>query len=183
MKLLVLDRDGVINEDSPDYIKSPEEWHPIPGSLEAISELYRAGWNIVVASNQSAVGRGMITVETLNSIHAKMHRAVANAGGHIAAVFFCPHEPGDACNCRKPKPGLLHEVARRYHIQPMQLIMVGDSRRDLEAVAALDGLPILVRTGKGVATEVAGDLPANTLIFNNLAAVAAFLLAREGEKG
>ncbi|MBS1156979.1 MAG: D,D-heptose 1,7-bisphosphate phosphatase [Proteobacteria bacterium] len=183
MKLLVLDRDGVINEDSPDYIKSPEEWQALPGSLEAISDLYRAGWNIVVASNQSAVGRGMITVEVLNHIHAKMHRAVANAGGHIDAVFFCPHDPGDGCDCRKPKPGLLYEISRRYHVQPMQLIMVGDSRRDLESVAALDGLPILVRTGKGASTEAAGSLPPNTLVFNNLAAVAAFLLAREGEKG
>ncbi|MDR3411249.1 MAG: D-glycero-beta-D-manno-heptose 1,7-bisphosphate 7-phosphatase [Formivibrio sp.] len=183
MKLLVLDRDGVINEDSPDFIKTPEEWQAIPGSLDAISALYRAGWSIVVASNQSAIGRGMITVETLNRIHAKMHRAVANAGGHIDAVFFCPHEPGDHCDCRKPKPGLLHEIARRYHILPMHMIMVGDSKRDLEAVAALDGLPILVRTGKGAATEEAGSLPANTLTFNNLAAVAAFLLAREGEKG
>lgn len=183
MKLLVLDRDGVINEDSPDYIKSPEEWQALPGSLEAISDLYRAGWNIVVASNQSAVGRGMITVEILNRIHAKMHRAVANAGGHIDAVFFCPHEPDDGCDCRKPKPGLLHEISRRYHVQPMQLIMVGDSKRDLESVAALDGLPILVRTGKGTDTETRGGLPANTLVFNNLAAVAAFLLAREGEKG
>lgn len=183
IKLLVLDRDGVINEDSPDYIKSPEEWLPIPGSLEAISELSRAGWNIVVASNQSAVGRGMITVEMLNRIHAKMHRAVANAGGHISAVFFCPHAPEADCDCRKPKPGLLLDIARRYHVSGMQLIMVGDSKRDLQAVAALDGLPILVRTGKGVETEIKGDLPANTLVFNNLAAVAAFLLAREAEKG
>lgn len=183
MKLLVLDRDGVINEDSPDYIKSPEEWQPITGSLEAIAELSRAGWTIVVASNQSAVGRGMITFEMLNRIHAKMHRAVANAGGHISAVFFCPHAPQDECDCRKPKPGLLREIARRYRMNTMQLIMVGDSKRDLEAVAVVDGLPILVRTGKGRETEAKGGLPANTLIFNNLAAVAAFLLAREADKG
>ena len=183
MKLLILDRDGVINEDSPDYIKTPDEWLPISGSLEAISELSRAGWNIVVASNQSAVGRGMITVEMLNRINAKMHRAVAAAGGHISAVFFCPHAPDDACECRKPKPGMLQEIARRYRIAGMHLIMVGDSRRDLEAVAAVDGLPILVRTGKGIETEKSGELPANTLVFNNLAAVAAFLLAREADKG
>lgn len=183
MKLLILDRDGVINEDSADYIKTPDEWSPIPGSLEAISELSRAGWNIVVASNQSAVGRGMITVEMLNRINAKMHRAVAAAGGHVSAIFFCPHAPEDGCDCRKPKPGLLLEIARRYRVSGMHLIMVGDSKRDLDAVAAVDGLPILVRTGNGTEAEEAGDLPSNTLIFNNLAAVAAFLLAREADKG
>lgn len=183
MKLLVLDRDGVINEDSHGYIKSPEEWHPVPGSADAISELSRAGWTIVVASNQSAVGRGMIDVSMLNRINAKMHRVIAAAGGRIDAVFFCPHVSEDNCDCRKPKPGMLQDIARRYRLTGMQLIMVGDSRRDLEAVAAVDGLPILVRTGNGRKTEEAGDLPGNTLIFDNLAAVAAFLLAREADKG
>lgn len=179
MKLLVLDRDGVINEDSPEYIKAPDEWHPIPGSIEAIAELSRAGWSIVVASNQSAVGRGMISVDTLNRINAKMHRIVAAAGGHIDAIFFCPHHPEEACECRKPRPGMLQEIARRYHVNAMDLILVGDSLRDLEAVAAMDGLPILVRSGKGKKTELAGNLPANTLIFDDLQAVAAYLLAHE----
>lgn len=179
MKLLVLDRDGVINEDSPKYIKAPDEWYPIPGSIEAISELSRAGWSIVVASNQSAVGRGMISVDTLNRINAKMHRVVANAGGHIDAVFFCPHDPDQACDCRKPKPGMLLEIARRYHVNAIDLIMVGDSLRDLQAVAAMDGLPILVRTGKGKKTEADGNLPPNTLVFDDLHAVANYLLAHE----
>lgn len=181
MKLLVLDRDGVINEDSHGYIKSPDEWHPIPGSLDAISELSRAGWTIVVASNQSAVGRGMIDVAMLNRINAKMHKQVSSAGGRIDAVFFCPHVTEDNCTCRKPKPGLLVEITQRYRLNGMQLMMVGDSLRDLQAVAALDGLPILVRTGNGAKTEEAGNLPANTLVFDNLAAVAAFLLARSEE--
>lgn len=180
MKLLVLDRDGVINEDSPEYIKAPEEWFPIPGSIEAIAELSRAGWSIVVATNQSAVGRGMISVDTLNRINAKMHRVVAAAGAHIDAVFFCPHNPDEECNCRKPKPGMLEEISRRYHLNAMDLIMVGDSLRDLQSVAALDGLPILVRTGKGRKTEAAGGLPANTLVFDDLQAVASYLLAHEG---
>ena len=183
MKLLVLDRDGVINEDSPDYIKSPEEWRPLPGSLDAIACLSRAGWTIVVASNQSAIGRGMISVDTLNSIHAKMHRAVASAGGHIDAVFFCPHAPGEGCDCRKPSPGMLLDIAQRYSLSTQKLIMAGDSRRDLEAVAAVGGLPILVRTGNGAKAEAAGGLPPNTLIFDDLAAVSAYLLAREADKG
>lgn len=179
MKLLVLDRDGVINEDSPDYIKAPEEWLPIPGSIEAIAELSRAGWSIVVASNQSAVGRGMISIDTLNRINAKMHRVVAAAGGHIDAIFFCPHHPEEACDCRKPRPGMLHEIAHRYRINAMELIMVGDSLRDLEAVAAMEGMPILVRTGKGKKTEAEGNLPSNTRVFDNLQAVATYLLAHE----
>ena len=179
MKLLVLDRDGVINEDSPDYIKAPEEWLPIPGSIEAIAELSRAGWSIVVASNQSAVGRGMISIDTLNRINAKMHRVVAAAGGHIDAIFFCPHHPEEACDCRKPRPGMLHEIAHRYRINAMELIMVGDSLRDLEAVAAMEDMPILVRTGKGKKTEAEGNLPSNTRVFDNLQAVATYLLAHE----
>ncbi|MBE9609072.1 D-glycero-beta-D-manno-heptose 1,7-bisphosphate 7-phosphatase [Chitinilyticum piscinae] len=176
MKLLVLDRDGVINHDSPDYIKSPEEWLPIPGSLEAISQLTRAGWTIVVATNQSGVARGLYDVATLNRIHARMHRKVGQAGGHIAAIFFCPHGPEHGCNCRKPAPGMLEDIQRRYSVPASQLVMVGDSLRDLQAVAAVGGRPILVRTGNGRNTEQKGDLPVGTLVFDDLAAVAAALL-------
>src|SRR5690606_4302045 len=106
-RVIILDRDGVINEDSDEYIKSPQEWIPIPGSLEAIARLHRAGWRVVVATNQSGVARGLFDIDTLMRIHEKMHRAVEEAGGRIEAVFFCPHGPDDACQCRKPRPGLL----------------------------------------------------------------------------
>lgn len=180
MKLLILDRDGVINEDSPDYIKSPDEWIPIPGSLEAMGELSRAGWSLVVATNQSGVARGYYDVQMLNRIHARMYKAANEAGGHIDAVFFfCPHGPEDGCDCRKPLPGMIIDIARRYHMQAGDCIMVGDSLRDLQAIAAAGGHPILVRTGNGVSTEAAGNLPAGTLVFDNLAAVARHLLTHE----
>ncbi|GGP27784.1 D,D-heptose 1,7-bisphosphate phosphatase [Silvimonas amylolytica] len=177
LKLLILDRDGVINEDDPGYIKSPEEWIPIPGSLEAMGELTRAGWSLVVATNQSGVARGYYTVETLNRIHARMYKAVNEAGGHIDAVFFCPHGPEDHCGCRKPLPGMILDIVRRYNIQPADCIMVGDSQRDLDCIVAAGGRAILVRTGNGTKTEAADKLPVGTLVFNDLAAVARHLLA------
>ncbi|WP_053937016.1 D-glycero-beta-D-manno-heptose 1,7-bisphosphate 7-phosphatase [Amantichitinum ursilacus] len=179
MKLLILDRDGVINEDSPDYIKSPDEWIPIAGSLEAMGELSRAGWSLVVATNQSGVARGYYDVQMLNRIHTRMYKAANEAGGHIDAVFFCPHGPEDGCDCRKPLPGMIIDIARRYHMQPTDCIMVGDSLRDLQAIAAAGGHPLLVRTGNGESTEAAGNLPAGTLVFDNLAAVARHLLTHE----
>lgn len=177
IKLLILDRDGVINHDRPDFIKSPDEWIPIPGSLEAIGELTRAGWTIVVATNQSCIGRGIIDVAMLNQIHAKMHRAVVNAGGHIDAIFFCPHAPDAGCECRKPAPGMVLDIARRFRVDVTDCIMVGDSLRDLQAVAAAGGQPILVRTGNGLKAQASADLPSNTRIFADLAAVADALLA------
>jgi D-glycero-D-manno-heptose 1,7-bisphosphate phosphatase len=176
MKLLILDRDGVINEDSPDYIKTPEEWLPIAGSLEAIGELSRSGWTIVVATNQSAIGRKMIAVDALNRIHIKMHRAIAEQGGHVDAVFFCPHGPDDGCVCRKPNPGMILDISSRFHVPPSQLAMVGDSLRDLQAIAAVGGKPVLVRTGNGIKTEQKGLLPDGTQVFDDLAAFAAHLL-------
>jgi D-glycero-D-manno-heptose 1,7-bisphosphate phosphatase len=177
IKLLILDRDGVINHDRPDFIKSPDEWIPILGSLEAIGELTRAGWTIVVATNQSCIGRGIIDVAMLNQIHAKMHRAVVNAGGHINAIFFCPHAPDAGCECRKPAPGMVLDIARRFRVDVADCIMVGDSLRDLQAVASAGGQPILVRTGNGQKAEISPDLPENTRIFADLAAVADALLA------
>ncbi|XZG70165.1 D-glycero-beta-D-manno-heptose 1,7-bisphosphate 7-phosphatase [Chitinibacteraceae bacterium HSL-7] len=177
MKLLILDRDGVINHDSPDYIKAPDEWLPIDGSLEAISALNHAGWSVVIATNQSAVGRGMIDVDGLNAIHAKMYRALAAVGGHVDAVFFCPHDPKAGCDCRKPAPGMVLDIARRYRVGSSDLVMVGDSWRDLEAVTAAGGRGILVRTGNGQKTEAERELPPGTLIFDDLAAVARHLLA------
>ncbi len=175
-KLLILDRDGVINEDRPDFIKSPEEWLPIPGSLEAIGELTRAGWTIVVATNQSCIGRGIIDIDMLNRIHAKMHRAVVNAGGHIDAIFFCPHAPDTGCECRKPAPGMVQDIARRFRVDVDECLMVGDSLRDLQAVSRAGGQALLVRTGNGRKTEAAGDLPAGTRVYDDLAAVCASLL-------
>ncbi|WP_157314503.1 D-glycero-beta-D-manno-heptose 1,7-bisphosphate 7-phosphatase [Chitinibacter sp. GC72] len=177
MKLLILDRDGVINHDRPDFIKSPNEWLPIAGSLEAIGELTRAGWTIVVATNQSCIGRGIINVDMLNQIHAKMHRAVVNAGGHIDAIFFCPHAPDSGCECRKPAPGMVLDIARRFRVDVEDCLMVGDSLRDLQAVVSAGGQAILVRTGNGGKTEADPQLPASVRIFDDLAAVCDALLA------
>ncbi|MDB5863739.1 MAG: histidinol-phosphate phosphatase family protein [Betaproteobacteria bacterium] len=169
MKLVILDRDGVINFDSDSFIKGPAEWRPIPGSLEAIASLNHAGYHVVLATNQSGVGRGLFEVSTLNAIHDKMHRALAHIGGRIDAIFFCPHAADAGCNCRKPRSGLLDEIARRFNVDLKGVPSVGDSLRDLEAAAAVGAAPILVLTGKGRKTEEAGDLPAGTRVFSDLA--------------
>jgi D-glycero-D-manno-heptose 1,7-bisphosphate phosphatase len=169
MKLVILDRDGVINFDSDSFIKGPAEWRPIPGSLEAIASLNHAGYHVVLATNQSGVGRGLFEVSTLNSIHDKMHRALAQIGGRIDAIFFCPHAADAGCNCRKPRSGLLEEIARRFNVDLKGVPSVGDSLRDLEASAAVGAAPILVLTGKGRKTEEAGGLPAGTRVFSDLA--------------
>lgn len=171
-KLVILDRDGVINADSDQFIKTPDEWVPLPGSLEAIARLNQAGYRVVVASNQSGIGRGLFDMATLNAIHAKMHRAAAAAGARIDAVFFCPHTAADNCECRKPKPGLLHNIARRYDLDLAGVPLVGDSLRDLEAGAAVGCEPHLVLTGKGRATRDKGGLPAGTRIHGSLQAFA-----------
>ena len=177
MKLVVLDRDGTINHDSDQYIKSPAEWQPIKGSLEAIARLTQAGWHVVVATNQSGIARGLFDFATLNAIHDAMHRAVQQAGGRIDAVFFCPHAADADCACRKPKPGLLLEIGRRMNVDLADVPMVGDSLRDLEAAVAAGAQPMLVLTGKGKKTRDAGGLPRGTRVFADLAAVAAHLAA------
>lgn len=169
MKLVILDRDGVINFDSDSFIKGPTEWRPIPGSLEAIASLNHAGYHVVLATNQSGVGRGLFEVSTLNAIHDKMHRALAQIGGRIDAIFFCPHAADAGCNCRKPRSGLLDEIARRFNVDLKGVPSVGDSLRDLEAAAAVGAAPILVLTGKGRKTDEAGGLPAGTRVFSDLA--------------
>ncbi len=179
MKLAILDRDGVINEDSDAYIKSPAEWHPVPGSLEAIARLSRAGWRVVVASNQSGLARGLFTMDTLNAIHAKMRREVAEAGGHIDAIFVCPHGPDEGCRCRKPAPGLFEDIARRYDVSLDGVPAVGDSLRDLEAAASQGCRPWLVRSGKGMRTLERGGLPAGTEVRDDLAAIVDEWLAGE----
>ena len=172
-KFIILDRDGVINEDSDVYVKSAAEWHSLPGSAEAIARLNQQGYRAVVATNQSGIGRGLFDTATLNLMHAKMHRVVGLAGGRIDAVFFCPHKNDDHCECRKPKPGMYLEIARRFGRDLKGVPAVGDSLRDLVAASAVGCQPILVRTGKGLRTLAAGGLPPDTLIFDDLAAVAA----------
>lgn len=179
MKLAILDRDGVINRDSSAFIKSPDEWVALPGSLEAIARLSRAGWRVVIASNQSGVARGLFSMDTLNAIHAKMRREIAAAGGTIDAIFVCPHGPDDGCPCRKPKPGMLLDIARRYDIDLKNVPAVGDSLRDLLAADQAGCSPWLVLTGNGTKTWDNGDVPAGTQIRDDLAAVVDAWLSEE----
>lgn len=176
MKLIILDRDGVINHDSDQFIKNPDEWKPIPGSLEAIARLNQAGYRVAVATNQSGVGRGLFDMPTLNAIHDKMHKSLAQVGGRIDAIFFCPHTSDSNCNCRKPKSGMMEEIAARFAVSLKGVPAVGDSLRDLEAAARLGAQPYLVLTGKGTKTQAKGGLPEGTLVYPDLAAVVATLL-------
>lgn len=176
MKLIILDRDGVINHDSPAYIKSPEEWKPIPGSLEAIALLSQAGYRVLVATNQSGVGRGLFEMATLNAIHDKMHRALGLAGGRIDGIFYCPHAHDAGCSCRKPKTGLLEEIAHRFGVSLEGVPFIGDSLRDLQAAVAVGAQPILVLTGKGKKTRKDGDLPEGTVVYDDLASAVRSLL-------
>ena len=172
MKFVILDRDGTINHDSDQYIKSPDEWKPIKGSMEAIARLTQAGYRLVVATNQSGIARGLFDMATLNSIHDAMHRAVVQAGGRIDAIFFCPHAADSECDCRKPKPGMLLEIGRRFNVPLEEVHMVGDAARDLQAAVAAGAKPVLVLTGKGKKTQAAGSLPSGTQVFDDLAAFA-----------
>ena len=179
MRLVILDRDGVINQDSDDFIKSPEEWIPIPGSLEAIARLCRAEFRIVIITNQSGLARGMFTIDTLNRIHTRMLEHIHQKGGEIDAIMICPHGPDDNCDCRKPRPGMFLELARRLKINLNDVPAVGDSIRDVEAARAAKALPVLVKTGKGAqtmkllsATEDSSTVP----VFEDLAAFANDLL-------
>ncbi|MBL8479709.1 MAG: D-glycero-beta-D-manno-heptose 1,7-bisphosphate 7-phosphatase [Sterolibacteriaceae bacterium] len=175
MKLVILDRDGVINHDSDQYIKSPDEWRPIPGSLAAIARLNQAGYRVVVATNQSGVGRGLFETDTLIAIHDKMLKALTQVGGRIDAIFFCPHTNADNCDCRKPKPGLFKEIAGRYNVDLTGVPAIGDSLRDLQVAAAVGAQPMLVLTGKGRKTVDDPALPPDTLVFPDLAAAAAHI--------
>ncbi|MFA7399712.1 MAG: D-glycero-beta-D-manno-heptose 1,7-bisphosphate 7-phosphatase [Sideroxydans sp.] len=176
MKLIILDRDGVINFDSDQFIKSPEEWKPIPGSLEAIARLNQAGYRVAVATNQSGIGRGLFDMPTLNAIHDKMHKQLAQVGGRVDAIFFCPHTNDTNCECRKPKSGMIEEVAIRFGVSLKGVPAVGDSLRDLEAAGRLGAQPYLVLTGKGTKTQAKGGLPEGTLIYPDLASVVSSLL-------
>ena len=183
-KLVILDRDGVINEDRDDFVKSVDEWVALPGSMDAIAFLNQADFRVVVATNQSGIGRGFFTIHDLNEMHAKMHRLAQQAGGQIEAVWFCPHTAADKCACRKPLPGMVEDILQRYlNTDPDELYLVGDSLRDLQAIAAVGGKPALVLTGKGKKTLVAeGDsLPENTQVFDSLLAFSQYLLQNHAE--
>lgn len=154
MKLVILDRDGTINEDRDDFVKSADEWVPLPGALEAIARLNQAGWHTVVATNQSGIGRGLFDMAALNAMHLKLNQALHKVGGRVDAVFFCPHTPEDDCSCRKPRAGLFEQIGERYGIDLAGVPAVGDSMRDLRASQAAGCRPHLVRTGKlGLAGE------------------------------
>lgn len=176
MKLLILDRDGVINQDSDDYIKSLAEWIPIPSAIAAIARLSKAGWTVAVATNQSGIARGYYDLATLESMHQRLRELVAEQGGELGLVVYCPHGPDEGCDCRKPKPGMLLQIAQHYGAQLRGTWFVGDSRGDLDAALAVDCQPVLVKTGKGERT-LTKPLPEGTLVFDDLAAVADQLLS------
>jgi D-glycero-D-manno-heptose 1,7-bisphosphate phosphatase len=168
MKLIILDHNGVINQSSDTFIKTPDEWIPIPGSLEAIARLTHSGYRVVIATNQSGIGRGLMDMAAYNAINDKMHKAINQAGGRIDAIFFCPHTNEDKCLCRKPATGMYEEIMQRYGVNLNNVPTIGDSLRDLQAAAAVGAIPILVLTGKGQRTRAKKDIPANTQIFENL---------------
>jgi D-glycero-D-manno-heptose 1,7-bisphosphate phosphatase len=178
MKLVILDRDGVINFDSDQYIKSPAEWRPIPGSIEAIARLNQGGWRVAVATNQSGIGRGLFDMATLNAINDKMMEMVFRHGGRIDALFFCPHTAVESCGCRKPRTGMLEEIASRFHTDLKGVPSVGDSLKDLQAAEAVGAQPVLVLTGKGARTQKEGNLPRKTLVFADLAEASRHLISQ-----
>lgn len=176
MKLIILDRDGVINQDSDDYIKSVEEFIPLPGSLEAIARLSQAGYRVAVATNQSGIARGYYDIPTLNAMHDKLRQMLNSLGGNIEMIAFCPHGPDDNCDCRKPKPGMYLDIARRMELSLKGVPVIGDSLRDLQAAQAVGAQPILVRTGKGERTLAKGDGLEGIPVYDDLAAAVAALL-------
>jgi D-glycero-D-manno-heptose 1,7-bisphosphate phosphatase len=178
MKLLILDRDGVINQDSDDYIKSVDEWLPLPGAIKAIADLSRAGWTVAVATNQSGLARGYYDLATLEAMHQRLRTLVQQQGGEVGLIVHCPHGPDDGCTCRKPKPGMLKTIATHYQLPLAGIWFVGDSLGDLQAAVAVDCQPVLVKTGKGERT-LDKALPPGCLIFDDLFAVSAHLLQQD----
>lgn len=168
MRLIILDRDGVINRDSEDYIKSPEEWIPIPGSLQAIADLNQSGYRVVIATNQSGLARGLFDIDALNAIHRKMQNELGKIGGHIDGIFFCPHGPKARCTCRKPKPGLLLQASHRFFSDTTGILSIGDSLRDLQAAESYGVRHILVLTGNGIKTRKEISHRTDIPIYDNL---------------
>lgn len=179
IKLVILDRDGVVNHDSSAFIKRVDEWIPIPGSLEAIASLKAAGWVVAVATNQSGLARGLLDADMLDAIHQKMHKALAHHHAAIDLVVFCPHGPDDGCDCRKPKSGLYRQISAHFGFSLRNVPVIGDSTRDLDAAVAVGAQPILVKTGKGQRAIAAGQLPSGTLIYDDLQTSVTALLAAE----
>ena len=185
-KLVILGRDGILNVFRDDHVKAPDEWVPIPGALEAVAQLNQAGWHAVIATNQSGIGSGMVEMASLNAVHRHMMQLLAEKGGRIDAVFFCPHGPNDHCDCRKPLPGLMHQIADRYGLddQMANVPMVCDTLRDVQAAQAAGCEPHLVRTGRATALspeQLAQCANAATPVHvhEDLAAFVAFLLHRQ----
>jgi len=181
LKLIILGRDGTLNQFRDDHIKEPAEWVAVPGALEAVSRLNHAGWHVVVATNQAGIGRGMIDMSSVNAVHAHMMRVLHGLGGRIDAVFFCPHTPEDACECRKPLPGMVHDIGRRYGVDLAHVPMVGDTLRDLLTAQAAGCLPHLVRSGRAAALDDAQlrsimEKVPGTVVHDDLAAFASHLL-------
>jgi D-glycero-D-manno-heptose 1,7-bisphosphate phosphatase len=179
MKLVILDRDGVINVDSERFIKTPDEWKPIPGALEAIARLNGAGFHVAVATNQSGIERGLLDMNALNAIHTKMLKAVQEVGGRVDVIYYCPHSGDAGCRCRKPAPGMLIDIGQRLNVDLKDVVCIGDSPRDLEAAVAVGGIPYLVLTGKGEKTKAAGTLPPGTQVFDDLSAAVDAVLATQ----
>ena len=176
MKLVILDRDGTLNQESEDFVKSPEEWVPLRGVAEAVAQLNHAGWRVAVACNQPGLGRGLFDMAVLNTIHAKMHKHMAAVGARIDAVFFCPHGPEDHCACRKPKAGLFEQLIERYGVSPADVQVVGNNAEHLQPAAAVGARPHLVLTGTAAAwaggAALPGDFPEGTRVHADLAAFA-----------
>ena len=183
VKLVILGRDGILNDFRDDHVKAPEEWYQIPGALEAVSRLNHAGWHVVVATNQSGIGRGMIDMAQVNAVHAHMLKLLAAVGGRVDAVFFCPHTPEDQCDCRKPLPGLLRDIGKRYGMDLKHVPLVGDTLRDLQAAHAAGCEPHLVRSGRAAnldsaaLDQIAAQVP-GTRVHDSLGDFAQYLLAR-----
>lgn len=179
MQIVILDRDGVINHDSDKFVKNADEFEIINGSIDAIVNLTQAGCKVIICTNQSGFGRGLFTMEDLNEIHGKLHQLVNQAGGDIAAILFCPHLPADNCDCRKPKPGMIIDICERFNVDNRkEVYLVGDSLRDLEAIIAFGGIPILVKTGNGKQTLANEELPEGTLVFDNLLKASHYIVER-----
>jgi len=176
--LIILDRDGVINEDSDDYIKSPDEWHPINGSLEAIAKLNKAGFKVVVATNQSGVARGLFSKTTLHAIHQKMEDEIEKVGGHLEGIYICMHHPNDDCDCRKPKTGLLEKIKEDFADEFNSSVFIGDSFKDIEVARKMNCTPALVLTGKGERTlKEHLELKKDIHVFKNLSDAVNFILS------
>jgi len=177
MKLVILDRDGVINQDLPRGVRTPDEWQPLPGALDAIARLNGAGYHIAVATNQSGIERGLLDMAMLNAIHARMLRAVQQAGGRIDVIHYCPHSAAAGCRCRKPQPGMLQDIGQRLGVALADVPAIGDSLRDMQSASAAGAFPVLVRTGRGRETEDAVELPPETVVYDDLPKAVEAILA------